>query len=211
MPALADLPRYAIASAFSFCFVIAATAGLHEIAGLSQTLAPAVALVAAFAVNFVLLRRFVFPGQSAPVGRQLAETAVTSLLFRALEYAIFLALHLGLDVNYLVATGASVCISALGKYFVYREIVFNRARSDSAPSATEPAIRSRAGRLGLQMRRRDAGLELEPAHPLEDPLGDHPLAGERVADDPERRTSAPRSAPAPRRGSATGCGRCGRR
>jgi putative flippase GtrA len=137
--ALADLPRYAIASAFSFCFVIAATAGLHEVAGLSQTLAPAVALVLAFAVNFVLLRRFVFPGQSTPVGRQLAETAVTSLLFRVVEYAIFLALHLGLEVNYLIATGASVCISALGKYFVYREIVFSRSRSGPPPSGAEPA------------------------------------------------------------------------
>src|SRR5262245_11778956 len=74
--ALTDLPRYAAASAFSFVFVIACTAGLHELLGLSETLSPAVALVLAFLVNFALLRIWVFPGQSAPVGRQLAETAV---------------------------------------------------------------------------------------------------------------------------------------
>jgi putative flippase GtrA len=134
VPALTDLPRYAVASAFSFFFVIGCTAALHEVVGLSETLAPALALLFAFVVNFVLLRTYVFPGQSAPVGRQMAETAVTSLAFRVVEYAIFLVFHLGLDVNYLIATGASVCVSALGKFFVYREIVFNRARERSASS-----------------------------------------------------------------------------
>ncbi|MDX6582150.1 MAG: hypothetical protein QOI10_1334 [Solirubrobacterales bacterium] len=135
---LTDLPRYAAASAFSFVFVIAVTAGLHELAGVSQTLAPAIALVAAFAVNFTLLRVWVFPGQGAPVGRQLLQTAITSLVFRVLEYGIFLGLHLGLEINYLVATGASVCISALGKYFVYREIVFSRGRSGPPSSGSDP-------------------------------------------------------------------------
>lgn len=133
MSALADIPRYAIASAFSFVFVIGSTAGLHELIGLSETLSPAVALALAFLVNFALLRLWVFPGQSASVGRQMAETAVTSLLFRGFEYGLFLVGHLGLGIDYLVATGASVCVSALGKFFVYREIVFNRARA-SAPS-----------------------------------------------------------------------------
>ena len=127
-----DLPRYALASASSFVFIIAATAALHELIGLSETLAPALALALALLVNFVLLRRFVFPGQTAHWGRQLAETALTSATFRALEYALFIALHLGLGINYLIATGASVCISALAKFAVYREIVFNRARSSSA-------------------------------------------------------------------------------
>jgi putative flippase GtrA len=131
-----DMPRYAVASAFSFVFIIACTAGLHELAGLSETLSPALALVLAFVVNFALLRAWVFPGQSASVGRQLAETALTSLLFRALEYGLFLIGHLGLGIDYLVATGASVCISALGKFFVYREIVFNRARARSASASS---------------------------------------------------------------------------
>jgi putative flippase GtrA len=130
--ALTDMPRYAAASAFSFVFVIGCTAGLHEVVGLSETLSPAVALVLAFVVNFALLRTWVFPGQSASIGRQMAETAVASLLFRVLEYGLFLIAHLGLGIDYLIATGASVCVSALGKFFVYREIVFNRSRASSA-------------------------------------------------------------------------------
>jgi putative flippase GtrA len=133
---LAGLPRYAFASLFSFFFVIAATAGLHELLGVSETASPAIALVAALLVNFVLLRVWVFPGQTVHWGRQLAETALISLAFRVLEYLIFLALHLGLDVNYLIATGASVCISALGKFGVYRELVFSRARSSSTADPT---------------------------------------------------------------------------
>ena len=137
MRRLVDLPRYVVASAFSFVFVIAATAALHEVVGLSETLAPAVALVLAFAINFALLRLWVFPGQEAPLGRQLLETALTSAIFRAFEYGVFLGLHLGLDINYLIATGASVCLSALAKYFVYREIVFSRSRSRSGSDSAD--------------------------------------------------------------------------
>lgn len=130
------MPRYALASAFSFFFIICATAALHEVLGVSETLSPAVAMVAALVVNFTLLRVWVFPGQTVHWGRQLAETMVTSAAFRVLEYAVFLALHLGLNVNYLLATGVSVCLSALGKFGVYREVVFKRGR---AAAVADPA------------------------------------------------------------------------
>jgi putative flippase GtrA len=134
--ALGDLLRYALASVFSFVLVIASTAALHELLGVSQTLAPALALGFAFVVNFTLLRTFVFPNQSAHWGRQMFETAITSVLFRVLEYSIFLGLHLGLEVDYLLATAASLCISAVGKFAVYREIVFNRRRAASGPAGS---------------------------------------------------------------------------
>ncbi|MET0729546.1 MAG: GtrA family protein [Solirubrobacterales bacterium] len=128
-----DLWRYAVSSAFSFAFVIAATAFFHELVGLSESVAPIPALALAFAANFTLLRRWVFPGQRLGVGRQALETALTSAAFRVLEYGIFLALHLGADVDYLVATGASLCISFAGKFFVYRQLVFNPARGSARP------------------------------------------------------------------------------
>ena len=77
-----------------------------------------------------------FPGQTVHWGRQFAETVVTSAAFRLLEYGIFLVLHLGFNVNYLIATGVSVCLSALGKFGVYREVVFKRGR---AASVADPA------------------------------------------------------------------------
>jgi len=132
-----DLGRYAVASAFSFCLVLGLSAGFHELAGLSETVAVALALALAFGVNFTLLRRWVFPGQVAPVHRQAAATALASITFRALEYAVFLGLHLGLDLDYLLATAASLCLSAVGKFAVYRGLIFNPARSEASAAAPE--------------------------------------------------------------------------
>ena len=108
---------------------------LAKLVGIGESVAPIPALVLAFAINFTLLRRWVFPNQTAPVGRQVAETAIASITFRAAEYGLFLVLQLGLGVNYLIATGLSLCISAAGKFAVYREIVFNRARTPGSSGA----------------------------------------------------------------------------
>jgi putative flippase GtrA len=139
---IADLRRYAVASAFSFCMVLGLSAGFHELAGAAETLAVALAMALAFIVNFTLLRRWVFPGQTVHVGRQAVETALTSIAFRAVEYGIFLGLHLGADVDYLVATAASLCLSAAGKFAVYRGVVFNPgravARGEAAAGSPDP-------------------------------------------------------------------------
>ena len=135
-----DLRRYALASAFSFCLVLGLSAGFHELVGASETLAVALALALAFAVNFTLLRRWVFPGQTVAAGRQAAETALASVTFRLLEYGLFLGLHLGADLDYLLATAASLCLSAGGKFLVYRGLVFNvdRAGGRSEAHAAAP-------------------------------------------------------------------------
>jgi putative flippase GtrA len=153
--ALADLRRYALASAVSCCLVLGLSAALHELVGLAETVAVALALVLAFAVNFTLLRRWVFPGQVASVGRQAAETAIASIGFRGLEYAVFLGLHLGLDIDYLIATAASLCLSAGGKFAVYRQLVFNRDRGSARSEAgAEPLSPSRPEARGETARPR---------------------------------------------------------
>jgi putative flippase GtrA len=136
-----DLVRYGLASAFSLLTILALSALLRELAGLPATVAVAFALGSAFFINFTLLRRFVFPGQQRPAGRQLLETAATSLSFRLLEYLLFLLLFLVLDLGYLLATTLAVCTSALGKFAIYREVVFKRERSASSspPSTPGPA------------------------------------------------------------------------
>jgi putative flippase GtrA len=139
---LADVRRYAVASALSFGMVLAVSAGLHELAGASETLAVALAMAIAFAVNFTLLRRWVFAGQVAPAGRQALETAITSVTFRALEYGVFLALNLGAGVDYLLATAAALCLSAAGKFTIYRGVIFNPARGGARPEA-DPAAAER--------------------------------------------------------------------
>ena len=145
-----DLGRYAVASAFSFGLVLGLSAAFHELAGLSETLAVALALALAFAVNFTLLRRWVFPGQVEAVHRQAAATALASVTFRLLEYGVFLGLHLGLEIDYLLATAASLCLSAAGKFAVYRGLIFNparaTARSEAAATAPTPDVGATPGR-----------------------------------------------------------------
>jgi putative flippase GtrA len=150
----ADLGRYAVASAFSFCLVLGLSAAFHELVGLSETLAVALALALAFVANFTLLRRWVFPGQVAPVHRQAVATALASVTFRFAEYGVFLGLHLGFDVDYLLATAASLCLSAAGKFAVYRGVIFNpaRATSRSARSGRAPDPDAGAPRGGTAPR-----------------------------------------------------------
>ena len=133
-----DLRRYALASVFSFILVLGLSAGFHEVVGASETLAVALALALAFTINFTLLRRWVFPGQTVGAGRQAAETAVASITFRLLEYAAFLGLHLGAGLDYLLATGTSLCLSAGGKFLVYRGLVFNADRAADRSEADAP-------------------------------------------------------------------------
>ncbi len=122
-----EVLRYALASGFSFFFILGSSALLVEVVGLPQQLGVAIALLSALAVNFTLLRFFVFPGSQRAIGAQFAATAATSFAFRGLEYGLFLLLSEAAGINYLVATGTSVVCSALGKFLVYRNVVFRRA------------------------------------------------------------------------------------
>ncbi len=130
-----DLGRYAIGSAVSLATILSVSALLHEAAGLASTVAVAIALAAALVINFTMMRAFVFPGQSLSRPRQFLETVATSVSFRGLEYVIFLALHVGVGVGYLGATTLAVSVSALSKFVVYRQLVFNRARGASGGAA----------------------------------------------------------------------------
>jgi putative flippase GtrA len=127
--------RYTIVSAFSFCWILAASAIGAETLGLAEQLSVALALISALVINFALLRIFVFPGQSASIGSQLAATAVTSFSFRFLEYGMFLALNAALGVNYLVATALAVTISFSGKFLVYRNVIFRQVPLNAQRSA----------------------------------------------------------------------------
>lgn len=125
--------RYAAVSAFSFCWILSVSALGAEVVGLPERLAVAIALVSALVINFTLLRVFVFPGQSASIGPQFAATAATSFSFRLLEYGIFLLLDALAGLHYLVATACAVLLSAVGKFVVYRNVVFRRVPLEGQP------------------------------------------------------------------------------
>jgi 2-polyprenyl-3-methyl-5-hydroxy-6-metoxy-1,4-benzoquinol methylase/putative flippase GtrA len=143
---LTDLVRYGIGSAISLLTILAVSSLLHEVVGLDEALAVSVAFAASLVVNYAVLRVYVFPGQTAPVGRQFAQTVATSVAFRGIEYLMFLGLHLLLGIHYLIATTTVVFISAAAKFIVYRHVVFARRHE---PRGTNDPTRARS-RMGSQ-------------------------------------------------------------
>jgi putative flippase GtrA len=118
--------RYALVAGFSFVWIMSVSALTVELVGLPERLGVAIALLTALIANFTLLRVFVFPGQTAHLGAQFAATAVTSFSFRAAEYGLFLLLVGPGGLHYLLATAVAVLTSSLGKFLVYRNLIFRR-------------------------------------------------------------------------------------
>ena len=121
---LKALVRFLQVGAVSFFLGLSITAGLHELAGLSEELAYAIALVCVFATNFVLLRSWTYDGRGRSVRSQLGRFFVASVIFRGSEYVGFLLVHSLLDVHYLIAIVGVEGTASLAKFAVYRRLVF---------------------------------------------------------------------------------------
>ncbi len=108
----------------SFTLNLGLSALLHEVVRAPEELAFAVALVVVFAVNFLACRYLIFDAAGGNLYRQLVAFALSSLVFRGLEYVAFLLLHSVAGVHYLVAIAAVLGISMIGKFLFYRGAVF---------------------------------------------------------------------------------------
>lgn len=98
---------------------------LHEGFAVPPRIAVAVALVTAFAVNFLTTRLFVFRSRGGAHG-ELVRYALTSASFRGAEYLGFLALDV-LGVVYYLAQPLVLIVSFLLKFVVLRRFVYRRA------------------------------------------------------------------------------------
>lgn len=120
--------RFVLLGAISFTTNLCITAGLHELAGVSPDVSFAVGLTTVFALNFAVMRWWVFPDSGLAMTRQLAGFAMTSAVFRGSEFLVFLLLrHFG-GTYYLFAAGGTLCFSMVMKYFVYGSWLFASAR-----------------------------------------------------------------------------------
>jgi len=128
--ALADrarsLVRFAAGGVASATVVLGVSAFVAESGLASERIAAGVGLVTSFAVNFVVLRRFVFRGTERPVARQALEFAASSAVFRGLEYLAFLAVHALLPLHYLVSLVLVLGTSFGAKFLWYEGRVFRR-------------------------------------------------------------------------------------
>ena len=116
--------RYLLMTGVSALVTLGIPALLHEVFGVGEELSVAISLVAAFCVNFLTTRLYVF-GSDGRVGPQLARFALVSAGFRLGEYLAFLVLHTWLGLMYLVALALVLMVSIVLKFFVYRRFVFD--------------------------------------------------------------------------------------
>jgi SAM-dependent methyltransferase len=126
--------RFGLLAVASAVLSFGLTIGLHELAGVPAYAAYAVALLVAFVVNFVAMRHAVFRARTGSAGRQLTLHGLTAISFRAGEYAAFLLLHSCLGLHYITVMVAIQALSFLGKFFVYRNVVFRLLDHSPRPS-----------------------------------------------------------------------------
>lgn len=136
-PFTAALGRFGLLAVVSALLSFGLTIGLHELAGVPAYAAYAVALVVTFLVNFAAMRYAVFVAHTGSARGQFALHGLTAITFRAGEYAAFLLLHSCLDLHYILVMVVIQGLSFLGKFFVYRNVVFRLpARHSCARPAT---------------------------------------------------------------------------
>ena len=115
--------RYTIVGGLSFSLNIGLTMFLHEIFGVAEQIAFAIALVTVFIINFVLARQVIFNADGL-IYPQFIRFIGTSIVVRGGEYVLFLTLLSLTDVNYIIIVTFVSIISFILKFFVYKILVF---------------------------------------------------------------------------------------
>ena len=128
---LANFGRYTVVSGLSFASIFVLTVLLHEVLIITEELAYGITLVVVFAMNFSLMRFWVYrhTRHEKNALRQLGLTALASLAFRLLEFGGFLLLHTWIGVYYLIAMVIVNGGSFIGKFFFLHSVVFGRSSS----------------------------------------------------------------------------------
>jgi putative flippase GtrA len=122
-----SLFRYGVVSGMSFVINLGLTALLHEVFGVAEEAAYAVALITVFLTNFVMFRYYVYGRTVGAAHRQLLAYTLSAIGFRGGEYLSFLLVHTVLGVYYLAAIILVQSVSAITKFFYYRAVVFRAA------------------------------------------------------------------------------------
>lgn len=122
------LIRFIGLTGLSFVINFGLTIGLHELAGVSEEIAYAIALGILFFVNFIVMRVYVFAGGEGHAGKQLLLHGFSAAGFRGLEYVAFLLIHSRMGMQYILAILLIQSCSFLAKFFFYGKVVFARPR-----------------------------------------------------------------------------------
>ena len=126
---LKTLWRYLQVSCLSFVTNFGLTMVLHELCGLPEEWAFAIALTVVFALNFVAMRLYIYNARHGSLWRQGLTYVGSAMAFRAAEYLAFLIGHTWLGGDYRVIILTITVVSAGSKFFYYRGL-FERSRPE---------------------------------------------------------------------------------
>jgi putative flippase GtrA len=116
-----QLMRFGLATGFSAIVSLGLPVTLHELLHVEQKVAVAISQASVLLVNFVTLRIFVFRS-SGSVRQDVFGYAASALVFRALEYLLFLILFELAGLFYVTALVITLCLSTLIKFVWYRSL-----------------------------------------------------------------------------------------
>ena len=131
--------RFGLVGLFIFAIALGLTALQHEVLGFSEELAFGITLVVVLVVGFLANRHLVFDASAGDVRRQSAHYAVASLVFRALQYLSFLALHTWLGMAYPLAITIRVV------ELVLHQVLSTERRSSRSQRARQRSQKSKVG------------------------------------------------------------------
>ncbi len=121
---LSAITGFGLLGVASFSLNLGLSALLHEMIGASTELSFGISLTVVFIVNFLACRYLIFDAAGGNPLRQLIAFALSSLVFRGMEYVAFLLLHTVIGIHYLAAITAVLGVSAISKFLFYRGAVF---------------------------------------------------------------------------------------
>ena len=127
--AFGQIIRYGYSGLISLPANLVVTTALHEAAGLPVEWSAAAGFVVAMTIGFLFCRYSVFDGRDGDPGRQFAAYALSSAVFRGLEYGAFVALFRIAGVQYIAAIVVVQVVSFFVKFAYYKLVVFARPGS----------------------------------------------------------------------------------
>lgn len=117
--------RFLLASPPSFAISFGGPILLHEVFGISPSIAVALCFLTAFIFNFYVMKYFVYRSDGS-VLREFRNYAFTNLAFRVTEYLCFSLLYLVVGIRYFIANFVVIATSFVVKFVVYDMIVYGK-------------------------------------------------------------------------------------
>jgi putative flippase GtrA len=116
--------KFAVASGFSFLANLGCTIVLTEYFGWEAALSFGISLIFVSFLYFMVCRKFVFQSTQKSLRIQLFSFYRSWIIFRSIEYLVFLLLYAIEDWYYMSAIVIVQTVSTIGKFLVWKSRVF---------------------------------------------------------------------------------------